>query len=381
MIEYYAHHIYPAIASVLSRISGLVPFSFSALLLILVVLLYLFKLAQAIRQKRGIRCLLLRLTLPLILAVSWMYATWGVLYFRDSWYQRTGIEKAAPDSVAYLQFLDHYIENLNRSYTQSRTSPLLIPISATQSHTSQAHTSKILTNQPPPAETRQTYPLPSRATLPDSAMQPLSDPIAADWWGSEQAVAADALIEQAYQTIGTRLGIAYPNGKRRPKKVFMEWYYTRTSILGYFLPFFHEIHLNPRQPWLQYPASLAHEKAHQFGITSEAECNFYGYLACIASTDPFIQYSGYFSVLGYIAADARRLLPATYRTHLANIEPGIRQESALLSAYWKSQQHEKLSRIQNKVYDTYLKANRIPTGIKNYSEVTALLLTYHSAVR
>ena len=359
MIEYYAHQIYPLIASVLSSIAALFPFSLSAILLLLAALFYLWKLVSAIRQKRGIRCFLARLLLPLLLVLSWMYATWGILYFRDTWYQRAGIEKATPDSAAYIQFLDYYIENLNRSYTQSLTSPL------------RTLTPK-LTN---PASI---HPIATDSNAADSLA---FDPIAIGWWDSSRAREVDAILEQSYSRIAPSLGISYPNGIRRPKKVFMNEYYTHTSILGYFLPFFHEIHLNPQQPWLQYPGALAHEKAHQFGITSEAECNFYGYLACIESDNPFVQYSGYFSVLGYIASDARRLLPGTWRTYLAKIDPHILAESAQISAYWRSHRHEKLSRIQNKVYDTYLKANRIPTGIKNYSDVTALLLTYHSAVR
>ena len=359
MIEYYASEIYPFIASGLSHVSGLFAFSLSGLTIAAAALWVLWRLADAIRKKRGFRVILFRLVGPLLLMAGWIYASWGILYFRDDWFQRSGTEKAAPDSAAYVAFLEGYIDNLNRSYAESSPfRPLAWTISLPISL---------------PDSIRGSI----RGSRPDSLPNNSGQPAIPQWWDSAQAQRADSLIEQSYSRLGDYRGIAYPGGKRRPKKVFMGWYYTKTSILGYFVPLFHEIHLNPRMPWVQYPASLAHEKAHQFGITSEAECNFYGYLACVTSDDPFVRYSGYFSVLGYVAADARRLLPESYIGYLQRIEPAIRRESGGVSAYWRANEHQKLSRIQTKVYDTYLKTNGIRTGIKNYSEVTALLLSYY----
>lgn len=371
MIEYYASEIYPFIASGLSRVSGLYAFSLSGLALAAAALWVIWRLADAIRKKKGIGVILFRLAGPLLLMAGWIYASWGILYFRDDWFQRSGTEKAAPDSAAYVAFLERYIDNLNRAYNESSalrplawTITLPIPQSDSLRHSQ-------------PDSIPDSQPGSIRSSQPGSLRDGSEKPVVAQWWGSAQADRADSLIEQSYSRLSDYLGITYPGGKRRPKKVFMGWYFTKTSILGYFVPLFHEIHLNPRMPWVQYPASLAHEKAHQFGITSEAECNFYGYLACVGSDDPFVRYSGYFSVLGYVAADARRLLPESYTRYLQRIEPAIRRESGGVSAYWRANEHQKLSRIQTKVYDTYLKTNGIRTGIKNYSEVTALLLSYY----
>ena len=55
---------------------------------------------------------------------------------------------------------------------------------------------------------------------------------------------------------------------------------------------------------MDYPFVLSHEKAHQFGITSEAEANFVAFVICINSDDQKLRYSGCQSVLLYFLRDA-----------------------------------------------------------------------------
>ena len=74
-------------------------------------------------------------------------------------------------------------------------------------------------------------------------------------------------------------------------------------------PFFCEFTLNGDLLPHDYPATYAHELAHLLGITSEAEANFYAYQVCTRSSVPEIRFSGYYSVLGHVMGNARRLLP------------------------------------------------------------------------
>ncbi|MGL5920665.1 MAG: DUF3810 family protein, partial [Bacteroidales bacterium] len=43
--------------------------------------------------------------------------------------------------------------------------------------------------------------------------------------------------------------------------------------------------------------------------------------------------------------------------------------------YWNSLYSERWGRLQNKIYDIYLKNNNIPTGRSNYSEVIGMILS------
>ena len=84
-------------------------------------------------------------------------------------------------------------------------------------------------------------------------------------------------------------------------------FYSKMGLSGYFGPFFNEIHVNHYLLPLDYPFVLAHEKAHQFGITSEAEANLVAFVICVRSDDQRLRYSGYQSLLLYFLRDASHL--------------------------------------------------------------------------
>lgn len=58
----------------------------------------------------------------------------------------------------------------------------------------------------------------------------------------------------------------------------------------------------------QYPFTMAHEFAHLLGVGSEAEANYFAFLVCMQSDSDAMRYSGYFSLLPYVAVSARKLL-------------------------------------------------------------------------
>ena len=55
------------------------------------------------------------------------------------------------------------------------------------------------------------------------------------------------------------------------------------------------------------PFTVAHEYAHLLGAASEAEANFLAYLACEASENQYIYYSGSLSALEYLLSDIRKI--------------------------------------------------------------------------
>lgn len=188
-----------------------------------------------------------------------------------------------------------------------------------------------------------------------------------------------------------RLGDTYPK---------LDGWYTKVKTLhfsdlvsqmyigGYFFPFSMEANANGNMYLVNYPEVYCHELAHTRGYIYEDEANFLSYLACIGSDDPFLQYSGYLSVISYIEHDCVESLTNGWqadavdwneyisKVDLAFLEPGAWErieENAIIST-------ETVEAVSEKVTDASLKVNGVQSGIVSYSEVVGLLLAYYDGI-
>lgn len=110
---------------------------------------------------------------------------------------------------------------------------------------------------------------------------------------------------------------------------------------------------------VQLPFTYAHELAHLLGVSSEAEANFWAYQVCIHSTDAGIRYSGYFGLLPYVVVNTRGLLSETeFKSWLDTIRPEIIKQLYDKEAYWDDRYNKLLGKLQNVVYNWYLKVIR-----------------------
>lgn len=310
--EAYMQHLYPLYATLFSFLSGIVPFSLYDLLITLALLWGVGMTAMLLFRKIGWKRFFLSVGWFVVIGVAWFYLGWGVAYFREDFYARSELEKAPYDSENLMRITEAIIDKANRSY------------------------------------------------LDCSGMD-------------KEEVRRE--IEQSYTLLQEPLRISYPNGRRRVKPMLYESLYTGMGISGYFGPYLNEIHLNNYALPFTYPFTLAHEMAHQFGIAAESEANLYGFVVCAHSSHPMVRYSGYLSVMGYLLRDVRRLLPDRYEPMLQSIRPEIIADLQRNSDHWMAARNEKLSDAQDKMYDTYLKTNRVSSGRDNYSEVVGLLLS------
>lgn len=315
----YAEHIYPPIARTLSTFSRPVPFVIGDLFIALSitgVLLYPVY-ARRIRRRQWKHILLADIKYLLWVYV-WFYLAWGLNYSQGDFYQRTRIPPSAYSPERFEAFAYRYIDRLNYAYTR---------ISATD-------------------------------TL------------------SETSVCRETV--RAYQLIGDSLGIHRPfHPSPRAKTMLFTPLSSKVGVTGSMGPFFCEFTLNGDLLPVQYPATYAHELAHWLGITSEAEANFYAYQACVRSQACDIRFSGYFSILPHVLANARRLMDEeAYAALTGRIRTEIKELYAQHRAYWTAKYSPLLGEAQNFIYDLYLKGNRISSGRKNYSEVVGLLIAY-----
>jgi hypothetical protein len=187
--------------------------------------------------------------------------------------------------------------------------------------------------------------------------------------------AVDSLVERSYSENSHLLKIRYPNGKRRPKTMTFSSFFAKSGVSGYFGPFFNEIHINGKLLPMDYPFVLAHEKAHQFGITSEAEANLYAFVICIRSGDQRLEYSACQSLLLYFLRDASKM--KDYQEILKKIDEKVIGDLRFRQEYYMSLQNAKLSDMQETANDVYLKANKIGDGVMNYNQVVDLLLNWY----
>ena len=152
-------------------------------------------------------------------------------------------------------------------------------------------------------------------------------------------------------------------------------FYGKLGLSGYFGPFFNEIHVNHYVLPVDYPFLLAHEKAHQFGITSEAEANLVAFVVCVRSDDQGLRYSGYQSLLLYFLRDASHL--KEYKEYLNKIDQRVLQDFRSRQKYYAGLENITLSKMQTAVDNSYLKANNIEKGVKNYNQVVSLVIDWY----
>lgn len=332
--EKYARTIYPVVASVLSSFSRIFPFSlgdcfiYGSIAGLTVYLVYaLIKRTEVWRRLRFI-------AEYLAWVYVWFYLAWGLNYFRQDFFTRSGIPPLPYSAERFASFLEAYTDSLNASYV--------------------------------PLEKIDTF-------------------------------SVAATIQEGYLTLSPRFGLLPPTHRGRstdPKHpaadslaafrlrakpmLFPSWM-SGVGVMGYIGPFFNEFNLNTELLPVQYPAVYAHELSHVLGISNEAEANLYSYLVCTASDRPEVRFSGYFSLFPYVLGNAYRLLDKeAFEAWKAKLRPEIRELYNRKTAYWHVRYSPWIGKIQDTAYNLFLKGNRISSGTANYSEVIELVIACHA---
>lgn len=316
--EAYARHLYPWMGRCLSAVSQQVPFALGDAF----IGLSLLGLVLVPGYLKGVKHCPFRQWFPgwveyLVWVYVWFYLAWGLNYAQASFYQRTGIVPVAASDSLFHRFADTYVERLNASYTE-----------------------EVLINR-------------------------------------------DVLrreVVKGYRALSPSLGIHAPfQARPRVKTMLFSSLASKVGVSGSMGPFFTEFTVNADVPSRQFPSTYAHELSHWLGIASEAEANFYAYQVCTRSRVPAIRYSGYLALLPHVLSNARGWLDeADYRVLVSRIRPEILAHYEQHRMHWQSLYSPLLGRMQDALYDWYLRGNRIPGGLRNYSQVIGLLISYES---
>lgn len=173
----------------------------------------------------------------------------------------------------------------------------------------------------------------------------------------------------AFDRVQRRLGAIRPAAAGRPKATLLTAYFRRAGIDGMLNPFSLEVLVNGTLLPFERPFLVAHEWSHLAGYANESEASFVGVLICLAG-DAQSRYSAWL----YLSSQLVRPLPPDVRERVwAGLADGPRADLRAIAARLR-EAVPVVRRSASRVYDRYLRANRVEAGIASYGLVVDLLL-------
>ena len=157
----------------------------------------------------------------------------------------------------------------------------------------------------------------------------------------------------------------------RPKRTLLDAYFERAGVDGMTDPFFLETLIADEVLPFEKPFVVAHEWSHLAGVTDEGEANFVGWLACLRGSAAD-QYSGWL----FLYSELTRAVSGSERASLqASLASGPRDDLRGIRDRVARRVSPRVSAAGWRVYDSYLKANRVEAGSASYDGVVRLVLT------
>ena len=182
-------------------------------------------------------------------------------------------------------------------------------------------------------------------------------------------------LETGFASAQQALGITRPALPAVPKRTLLDPYFRAAGIDGMTDPFFLETLVVRGLLPVEEPFVIAHEWSHLAGFTDEGEANFVGWLACLRASDA-AKYSGWL----FLYSQAVAALPAADRAAVeARLRPGPRRDLEQIAERVRRELRPQISAAGWRVYDQYLKANRVEAGTASYATVVRLVLGARSA--
>jgi hypothetical protein len=180
----------------------------------------------------------------------------------------------------------------------------------------------------------------------------------------------NASLRAAFADVQHALSDAPPAEPGRLKRSLLGPYFRWTGVDGMVNPFGLEVLANPDLLSFERPFVAAHEWGHLAGYAAESDANFVGWLTSVRAS-PAAQYSGWFYLYWQISGEVNDRDRQRLNTALAR---GPREDINAVIARLRRNEIPALQRASWKVYDQYLKANRVDSGVRSYGEVVNLIL-------
>lgn len=309
---YYSNGFYPNYVSYLSYFSNLFPFSLADIFYIFLILFFPVSIILVLFKKLKFTQVFKHTIIIILFSYVLFYWFWGFNYYRQNIHDRLDFTKSTPNTKNFKQVFDLVISKTNEAYF-----------------------------------------------IKDSL----------------SVLNYQIIHENTFLNLNTELKLNYPTGKRRVKYITFSDFFAKATIGGYYGPFFNEVHVNKYLSKWDIPMVVAHEMSHQFGITSEAEANFYAWRVCSKSEDNFANYSGWFYILNKFLYQAGGIY--SKEELLRKIKPEVISDIRSRRMHWEKLRNDKIDRVANKVNDAYLKSNNVKKGIDDYNAVVQLIIDFY----
>lgn len=164
-------------------------------------------------------------------------------------------------------------------------------------------------------------------------------------------------------------------GFAAPKYALSSPILTRLLIEGIASPFTLEGLVNGQIPEVSKPFAACHEGAHIRGFAREEDASLVGYLACLASAEPFFRYSGTVTALLYTLSALRDADRAAYDRCRALLSEPVLADLAAHTAFWAPYEQTKPAEISTAVNDAYLQTvSGGEQSVRSYGRLVDLLL-------
>ena len=193
----------------------------------------------------------------------------------------------------------------------------------------------------------------------------------------EDPRAIDAAAEDGWRRAAETLGLSGMAHARygRSKRLLGSHLLHRIGISGFYCPFTGEANLNAGVPAVSYPHVVAHEKSHQRGVCPENEANFFGYLVAALAPHPASRYSAYVFAQRQLLFALMHTQPELVGELVKLRIPGVQRDVDDLKEYWG--RYPGLARtISRALNDLYLRSNRVQGGVQSYGRSVRLLVAF-----
>mgnify|MGYP001625118991 FL=1 len=320
MFDYYQEFSQKAL-SVLSGLTGVVPFAVWEVLALLLILWAIYTLIECLRRGRVLRWLSGVLVTVCTLVLLFV-ALWGLNHFGPTVGERMGLETRPYSVDEVYEAALWYAEQANTLATQM------------------------------PTNNQNVTQFSDFSTLAKSA-------------GKGYAV-----LSRQYDCF-TEAGATV-------KKLTAWPLYSYSGITGIFIPFTGESNVNPDTYAASLPFTMCHELAHRQGYAAEDDANFCAYLACMASDNVEFRYSGAYSAFVYCynalhSAD-RELAAQVWET----ASEQVRADCAAANTHY-AKYEGKVQEVAQEANDAYLKAFDQEDGVQSYGAVADYLIALYLA--
>ncbi|MFM1930832.1 MAG: hypothetical protein RL226_135 [Bacteroidota bacterium] len=163
-------------------------------------------------------------------------------------------------------------------------------------------------------------------------------------------------------------------GNVRMREIPLNGLMRRIGISGIYLPFSGEAHVDKSYLPLRKWFIMAHEYAHGYGISSEAECDFIAFLALRHSHIPELEYAAWFELADCVRpsrGDSIKFnsLPKFFTSELAALFADAQRFTPFLG---------ETSNISN---DLYLRINGIQDGVSSYNQLPLYYVAFQKATK